>query len=71
LLLPIFREHYRGHLIEGITPRRAAEILDSSAADAVATAGNPPPGRALELTAEAIAERFGRYDLALEMHIID
>jgi len=30
-----------GHLIEGITPRRAAEIVDSSAADAVASVGNP------------------------------
>jgi NADPH2 dehydrogenase/N-ethylmaleimide reductase len=37
-ILPIFREHYRGPLIvnAGITPERAADIVDSGEADAVA-----------------------------------
>ncbi|WP_426419729.1 alkene reductase [Bradyrhizobium genosp. A] len=37
-MLPIFREHYRGPLIvnAGITPERAADIVNSGEADAVA-----------------------------------
>ena len=37
-MLPIFRQHYRGPLVvnAGITPERAAEIVNSGEADAVA-----------------------------------